>query len=43
VTFGATGCLTLAATIPLPWMLAEGGIIARDLIGWMAKLSTIKP
>jgi len=41
--FGAAGCLTLAATLPLPSMLAGAAVIAVGLIGRIAKLSTIKP
>ena len=40
---GMVGCLTLAATLPLPSMLAGAGVIAVGLIGRMAKVSTTKP
>ena len=40
---GVAGCLTLAATLPLPSMLAGAGVIAVGLIGRIAKPSTIKP
>jgi basic amino acid/polyamine antiporter, APA family len=41
--FGAAGCLTLAATLPLPSMLAGAGVIAVGVIGRIAKVSTGKP
>jgi len=40
---GGAGCLTLAATLPLPSMLAGVAVIAVGLLGRIAKVSTTKP